>query len=115
MQTQEDLEANKKRKEARLLVDIPAEYRLEKSQNYVVCRLINISGAGIGVEIKSFLAEGDELKLKFSIGGKNIEIDCTVVQILGKIIGLQYKDVQGKDVGFLRDYVQKSFFDRVRK
>ena len=105
----------KKRQESRLTVDILAQYKIEKSPNYVECLIVNISGVGLGVEIKSFLEEGDKMKLKFSLGDRDLEIDCIVMHILGKITGLQYQSMQGEDVEFIRDYVQSGFFERVKK
>ena len=105
----------KKRQEPRLIVDISASYKLEKSKDYVECRIVDISALGIGVEIKSFLEAGEKLRLKFSLGEKNLELDCIVRHILGKTTGLSYKNMEHEEVEYIRNYVRKKFFDRVKK
>ena len=111
----EKLQEKKKRQEARLLVDLPAHYKLEKSQYYVECRIVDISAQGLGVEIKSFLEKGDKLKLKFSLNKKRLEINCSVMHILGKVTGLSYQDADDEDIEFIRSYVRDTFFGGLKK
>ena len=112
---QEEAKDKKQRQEPRLIVDLPAQYKLDKSPNYAECCVVDISAVGLGVEIKSFLVEGDKVKLKFPLGNRDIEISCIVKYVLGKTIGLQYQNMEENEVEFIRDYVNKGFFERVKK
>ena len=103
---------NALRKDARLQVDIEAEYRIEGVKKNIPCRVIDISTFGLGIQIKAFMASGDKLAIMLTLGEEKMELPCEVVHVYGKSIGLKYSSVSEKDQEFLRSYVHKHFFDR---
>ncbi len=100
------------RKDARLQLDIEAEYWLDGISRIIPCRVVDISALGMCIQIKAFMAVGDKLSTKFELGNKILRLKCKVAHVYGKSAGLQFIDISNEDQEYIVSYVQAHFFDR---
>ena len=110
-----DIFLDSKREEPRLNTNFPGKFCLTKTREKMDCRIINISSVGLGIQVKSYLKEGEEVEIEFVLDDKLLRFVCTVVYAQGKPVGLKFQDIAKETADFISEYVLSRFFQSGKK
>lgn len=107
--------AQQKRKKARMTVNLAGEYRLESQSEYYPCQLSDLGAGGLSLLSKGTVYSGDQLRIRFRMDQRTVEIRGVVVRVNGKAVGVQYVDVSEEEIASIQDYIHQTFFEKDKK
>ena len=96
------------RNNIRIKINLQGQYKLEKSNSVYACEIVNLSALGAGIQLKSSVIKGDNIRIQFSLKGHSFQLNGIVNYASGKTVGIIFKDYPNGHE-YIRKYTQAQF------
>lgn len=107
--------SQQKRKKARVAINMPAEYCLAAQSEFFPCVLTDVGAGGLSMTCKGNLYQGDQVKVRFKLNTRVVEMQALVIRVNGKAVGLQYSGASEEQISAIQHFIHTTFFDKDKK
>lgn len=107
--------AKQKRKNARVNLNIEAEFSLSARKDRYPCLILDIGTGGVALDTRSTVFEGDKISIFAKLYGKEVELNATVIKVSGKTANCQFGSLSEETMDLIQEVIHKKFFEKEKK